>query len=128
MPEFSLHFSDSKFANVEWTLGGVVTIQQIGKLNANEHAALACAVEIAKSLSIGKKIDRYFNPTDSDTDHSTVVKCKWMKSGRLSLESSSVDKTFHHATNVEQAVSRKRVFTCTMALYKILPKWRQKNV
>lgn len=111
---------------VKCEVGGEPTVDQQGSLTADEHAASHFLVEIVRCLSLGKSIDHTFSPLltpDKVKEQETLVKCRWSKSGKL-LMFGETTKHWKHAVNVEEAVVRNRVFTCTRSVFNATPKRR----
>lgn len=101
-----------------------------GELSATEHAALNFVVEIARCLLIGKSIDHTFNPTktlERIQEEEQLVRCRWLKSGKL-IMMNECSKRWKHAATIEEAISRQRVFTCTRNVYDSMPKRRPRKL
>lgn len=94
-----------------------------GDVDANTHAAIHCLSEVARCLAQGISIPHYFNPTLGQQEVEVLVKCQWMRSGKLFC-AGDTSKKYHHCTTVEQAMMQRRVFTCTRSLYNLIPKRR----
>lgn len=98
-----------------------------GEITADEHAAMFFVAEIARCLLAGRKIDTHFNPTkplEKLLAEEKLVRCKWTKSGKLLVLVDDENKRWKHASTVGEAMSRKRVFTCTREVYDATPKRR----
>lgn len=121
--ECNLSIGD-KFVSIEAKPGAEPRVRQTEILDANEHAALHAIVEVVRCLSTGKYVDHHFNPTLRESDSGVIVKCKWQKSGNLTLLARDVKKRFQHARNRDEAMRRHRVFTCDMNTYRLLPSRR----
>jgi hypothetical protein len=102
-----------------------------GPVTADQHAALHLIAEIARALLMGQRIDHLFVPRslqkiyiNNSGPSEIFLRCQWMKSGKL-IMLKECNKRWQHAETVDEAILRKRVFTCTRELYEILPKRRR---
>jgi hypothetical protein len=122
--EWNLYFkNDTVCVSITGNEGFEPTVRQTGEMDANIHAAVHCALEVARCLMKGISIKHYFNPTMGEEAAEVWVKCQWMRSGKLFLVSETTKK-YHHCMNVEEAMLQKRTFTCTRNLYNLIPKRR----
>lgn len=91
-----------------------------GDVSGNEVAALHAMAEILSCLSNGKELGPHFNPTVDHAEEDRVVKCKWERSGNLTVIGPA-DRHHLHAETVKEAIDRARVFTTTNRIVKQLP-------
>jgi hypothetical protein len=112
---------------IECEEGQEPIVKQSGELTGPQHAASHFITELIRALSLGKSIDHLFNPYMTTMDilqkPEELVRCKWMKSGKLILLGTS-DKRWKHAGTVEEVLESKRVFTCSRTIYDLTPKRR----
>ena len=94
-----------------------------GEHDANTMLAFGFVLEVAKALLQGQEINRYFKPIEPNPDALEIVRCQWLRSGKLRCFGLATKK-HRHAESVDQAIMRHRVFTCTRDLYDRLPKQR----
>lgn len=93
--------------------------------NANEQNAITAIVNTLTALSSGKVIDQYFNPTHDEADDELVVKCEWMRSGKLRLHGVAT-RSFNFCNTTTAALGKNRMFTCPKRVYRNLPERKQK--
>lgn len=115
---------------------GVITVEDDGridisvstgkKMTSEELAAAAIISEMLTRLRSGKFVRYDFN-AQSFEDETRLVKCEWLRSGNLKIHGPA-DKQYDHAENKEQALSKHRTFTCSVALSKLIPKKREIRV
>ncbi len=104
---------------------GECLIQMSGQqFTAQELAAANVIAQTLRCLQTGRPIDHYFNPTVNDSDEQKIVKCEWLRSGKLTVRDMNASKRHKHADTVEQALERQRVFTCMFPLFRKLPRRR----
>ena len=96
-------------------------IEMSGPVTSNELSAIHCIAETVRCLKNNKPIDYHFNPMITEEDQSKFYKCEWMRSGRLIIRDANPSRMWQHATTRSQAISRTRVFTCPVSIYKQLP-------
>lgn len=118
---------DDLFVEISGSSTSELRIRPSGTFTANENAAINALVETLRCLSSGKTIDRHFNPTRRHDEKPRVYKCKWERSGKLRVLEEDATSKFQHANSVEEALQRKRIFTCSSELYETLPKRRMKE-
>jgi hypothetical protein len=96
------------------------------EMGANRLQAATAIMQVAKAYNAGIDIDRYFNPVtiDKESEDAEVIKCQWMRSGKLRIIGRKMKVRLHHALTAAEAATRKRNFTCTMGVYKVTPKER----
>jgi hypothetical protein len=122
--EWNLYFNqDAICAVINGREGIEPTLKLTGDVDANTHATIHVIMEVARCLMNGQSINHYFNPTVVHSEEDEYVKCQWMRSGKL-VSSGKADKKYMHADTVDEAMLRKRVFTCTRHLYSLMPKRR----
>jgi hypothetical protein len=76
-------------------------------------------VETMKAQAKGIPINRYFNPLrkskikfkEEEKENFKYYKMKWNKNGTLKMVGPT-DKRFRHVNTAEEAILRKRIFTC----------------
>lgn len=90
-------------------------------LNPNEVVAVTIFSETLRCLSQGKPLDLHFKPLDNPADYTTIYLCQWTRSGKLTVKSDNYSKRYQHANNVNEAIARKRTFTCCRAVFSQLP-------
>jgi len=122
--EWNLYFNnDTVCVTIVGNVGYEPIIKQSGDMDANTHAAVHCVLETARCLMRGISVKHYFNPTLEDETSEVLVKCQWMRSGKLYCIGETTKK-YHHCTKVDAAMMQKRTFTCTRNLYNLIPKRR----
>lgn len=95
------------------------------ELAAREFSAMNAILETIRCLSLGLNIDHHFNPLTAHTfDDEKLMKLQWMRSGKICVLEEDTPRRWKHASTVDQAVNRKRSFTCTRKLFGELPKRR----
>lgn len=100
-----------------------------GEVSSAEFQAGNLLANILRCLYHGLDIDNQFNPTKRvNIDDLTMVKCRWMRSGKLRIVEDPAPKRFLHADDIPEALSRHRNFTCSRKLYDSLPKIRYKTL
>jgi len=124
--EWNLWFSSDLVATVKVTDQEQLVVDCSSILTIEQHAAVACVTEVARCLLAGKEINRYFNPTVDHEAEDVTVRCQWQRSGKLWM-SGETTKRYMHASTVEEAMKRRRVFTCPKKVYESCPKRRQKQ-
>lgn len=100
--------------------GEPIKFTTLTNLNGDELTAAHIIKEVFSCLLAGKSLDSHFNPFDNSDDDIVIVKCKWERNGNLSFIGETKDKHLH-AISVQDALDRKRIFTCSKALYKRIP-------
>lgn len=90
-------------------------------LSPNEVTAVSIFSETLRCLSQGKPLDLHFKPLENPADRTTIYLCKWLKSGRLQVKSENYGKRYQHADSVDEALIRKRTFTCSRATFCQIP-------
>lgn len=128
--EWNLWINDYQGVQVKGKEGEEPVIEmRVGKVTADQHAALHIVIEVARCLLMGKSIDHTFNPTlalkAGSSDQPELVKCKWFRSGKLVIIGKAT-RQWRHANTPIEAVERQRVFTCTREVYEATPKRRQR--
>ncbi len=97
-----------------------------GELDESGVMLSSLVVESIKALQKGLSLNRYFNPNirihdePDDNETGTYMKLMWTKRGQLRIVGMS-DKRYQHATNAEEALERKRTFTCDLETLSIIP-------
>lgn len=102
-------------------IDGVVEIRHNGSFDLNAVNAVSVIANTCSALSTGKNIGAYWNPTITEEREEEIVKCRWLRSGKLQLISETPERKCNHATLVGDAVARGRTFTCTRRVYRQLP-------
>ena len=95
--------------------------------DGQELAVLAVITETIRAWSAGVPIDRHFNPTKSSAEDLVLVLCLWERSGKLIVKEEVPERKYQHADTVDEAVQRKRSFTCYRSLVSQLPSRREKE-
>jgi hypothetical protein len=115
---------DDIFVEITASSTSEARVRHNGTLTGNENAAVSAIIETFRCLSSGKNIDRFFNPTRKFDAEVTIYKCRWERSGKLTVLDENHGSKFQHANNEAEAIQRKRIFTCNSDLYETLPKRR----
>lgn len=106
--------------------GNESRISITGNVSSSEFQAGNLLANILKCLYHGLDIDNQFNPTKViKVDDLAMIKCRWMRSGKLRIVEDPAPKRFLHAEDIAEALSRHRNFTCARKLYDSLPKMRE---
>lgn len=95
-----------------------------GGLTGNEMAAMALINDLLRRLRLGRSLEYDFDP-NSLMDHGRLVTCRWLTSGNLKIENEPPIRHFNHAVTVDEALSRPRSFTTTLAIANCLPRNRR---
>lgn len=127
--EVNIYLGDKfiTIAGSDDTNNGVPVIKMDATLTQQELSFINIVGESLRCLINEKNIDHHYNPTITAEDQQRILKCEWLRSGRLVIRDEKFSGHFRHADTVEIAMTRKRVFTCTMAVYKQLPRKRARN-
>lgn len=125
--QWRLYFNnDTAFVSIQAAPFEEPTIEITGTVDAEIHAAVHYVLEVARRLSKGQSIEHYLDPVKKPVGEVKILKCKWMKSGKLWCFGETT-KRFHHSETVEEAVSQRRVFTCPETIFVSIPKVRGKR-
>ena len=126
--EWNLWMDDTRGCQIVSRDGAInVEYNREQSLTADENAAIHYVVELARQLLRGQPISHFQNPFLVIQEQvQKLVKCKWQRSGKLVMlgQLNPGDKRWKNANTVEEALAKKRVFTCTMAVYDSCPKRR----
>jgi hypothetical protein len=126
--EWNLWIDDTKGLQVRGQSGEEPVIDFYkGEISPDQMAAMNYVVEIARCLLQGRTIDSHFNPTkklEALIEEEKLVRCQWMKSGKLVMIVEHETKRWKHAETVAEALGKERVFTCTRQVFDACPKRR----
>ena len=128
MIEVNFSLDDIRFVSIKCEPGKEPTYRQSSsiELSAREFSAMNAVLETVRCLSLGRSIDLHFNPTvPHNAEDEKLVKLKWMRSGKLAVLEEDTPKRWMHASTKEEAMGRKRSFTCTRRLLLELPRRRE---
>lgn len=128
--EWNLWIDEFKGVSIKGESGQEPIIEPYaGEITADQHSAMYFVAEIARCLLAGRSINSQFNPTKPLAilvEEEKLVRCKWTKSGKLIVIVEQETKRWRHAETPAEAMQRKRVFTCTRAVYDACPKRRSR--
>jgi hypothetical protein len=110
----------NRIAEIACVHGKDPVVRMHDTLSADEAALINVIMESVRCLSTGKSIDRYFNPTADNAKQDELVHMEWDRHGKLLYKGMAEDK-FLHASTVQEAVRRRRKFTCFRSLVNKLP-------
>lgn len=116
---------------VQFDVFGGAKVSGHGSLTGDELAGLAMINEILRRLRTGKLLTYDFDPIALTNDQEIVL-CEWLKSGNLKINTTADGNYYHpprrwqHADTIEDATTRDRSFSCTLALAMLLPKRRSR--
>lgn len=113
-----------KFINIEPNAQGEPVVKFHGELSGQELAMINVFTQTIRCLTTQRPIDHYFNPTITDEDANQIVKCEWLRSGKLVVRQTNYGKKFQHALTVSEALTKRRIFTCPRYLLRQLPRRR----
>lgn len=128
MIEVNFTLDDLRFVSIRCVPGQEPTYHQSSStaLNSREFSAVNAMLETVRCLSLGLPIDLHFNPAvPHNLEDEKLVRLKWMRSGKLAVLEEDTPKKWQHASTVEQAMQRKRSFTCTRRVLLDLPRRRE---
>ncbi len=119
----NIYFDDDRMVRLE-TEGRDIKVHGMSLLEGQELSFVFIVKEALNCLVRGKEINLHFNPIDYEEDESILYKCQWERGGGLRVIDDHATAQWRHAATISEALSRKRNFTCTRALYKRLPQRR----
>lgn len=105
-----------------------ITAEVEGKIDARYAQLLNIIIESIKAEEVGIPLNRYFFPQinkkiaeQAQELSEPYFKLKWGKTGIL-RPIGPTNKRFQHVINPEDALKRKRVFTCDMEIVSQIPR------
>lgn len=98
-----------------------------GELTQNELSAIAEISSLIRQLANGKDICYSFDP-EKERDTNRLVLCEWGRDGAFRVKKPHAKRKFCHAATVQEALGKRRGFTCTWELAQRIPKNRETMV
>ncbi len=116
-----------KFVFIKPNKDGECQVSMAGQgFNVEEIAAVSVIARTIRCFVLGIPINHYFNPVTDASRENELVKLEWLRSGKLLVRDEHASKKYSHAATIDEAIVRKRVFTCPRRLYVRLPLCRPK--
>lgn len=109
---------------------GEIKVKFLGdaaEMSANEATAISYIATILNHLYANRSI-KHCMRLEVPPDAFHVVKCQWKPSGVLEIVDENPPTRFLHCDKPQEAMTRKRNFTCTKMVYECLPKRRKFTV
>lgn len=114
-----------KFVFIKPDKNGECQINMAGQQFSVEEIAIVNVVaKTIRCFLLGVPINHYFNPVTDASRENELVKLEWLRSGRLLLRNEHANKKYQHAATIDEAMVRRRVFTCPRYLHVRLPSCR----
>jgi len=117
-----------KFVFIKPNGDGECSVNMAGQgFNTEELAMVNVIARTIHCFMLSVPINHYFNPVTDLSREGELVKLEWLRSGKLLLRDKHASKKYQHASTIDEAMVRRRVFTCPRYLYMRLPPCRPKR-
>lgn len=118
--QVNIYFDKDRMLRLE-AEGEKIAVHGMSMLEGQELSFAFIIKEALNCLLRGKDINLHFSPADTEEDEHILYKCQWLKGGGIRVIDDHATERWRHANNLSEALERKRIFTCSRALFKKLP-------